>query len=82
MLLFEEFLTKQNVILFPDDQYKDEALSQVFLLNRYSGYSYSLVDSVIREILKDINVKINFLLTFNEPDFKDVCDQRLIEIIN
>lgn len=82
ILHFEAILSKNNVFLLADDTYKDEAFRQVFLSNKYSGYSYSLVDCVLREILKDMNVKINFLLTFNKPDFKDVCDQRQIEIIN
>jgi len=41
-----------------------------------------LTDGVIREILKDINVKINYLITYNAPDFKDICDQRFVDIIS
>lgn len=61
--------------------YREDALSEVFENNKYHGTTYSLTDSVIREILKDVDIKINFLVTFNERDFRDVCDQRLIEII-
>lgn len=81
LLFFEEIISKPNIVLLDDNIYKYEALKQVFQFNRLSGFTYSLTDSVIREILKDVNVKINYLVTFNEPDFKDVCDQRLIEII-
>lgn len=82
MLLFEEWLTRSNIILLPDDDYKEEALKQVFLFNRVAGYSFSLTDSVIREILKDVNVKVHYLVTYNLSDFEDICDQRLIEIIH
>lgn len=81
LLLLETYISKPNIQLLEDNNYKTEALKQVFQFNRNLGFTYSLTDSVLREIIKDINIKINYLVTFNEPDFKDVCDQRLIEII-
>jgi predicted nucleic acid-binding protein len=82
LLYLEEIISKPNVILFQDNEYKEEALKQVFQFNRVSGFTYSLTDSVIREILKNINVKVNYLVTFNSSDFKDICDQRQIDIID
>jgi len=82
LILFEEFISKPNMIFLDDNIYKSEALRQVFLINRISGRAFSLTDAVIREILKDINIKINYLITYNAPDFKDICDQRLVEIIS
>lgn len=82
LLLLEEIISKPNIIYLEDSEYKMEALNQVFQFNRSVGFTYSLTDSVIREILKDINVRVDYLVTFNERDFKDVCDQRFIEIIN
>jgi hypothetical protein len=82
LLYLEEIISKSNIVLFHDDDYKEEALKQVFQFNRTAGFTYSLTDSVIREILKDINVKVNYLVTYNLPDFQDICNQRLIEIIN
>lgn len=82
LLLLEEIISKPNIIFLEDNDYKTEALRQVFQFNRSIGFTYSLTDSVIREILKDINVRIDYLVTYNERDFKDVCDQRFIEIIN
>lgn len=82
LLFLEEIITKPNIILLEDDNYKDEALKQVFQTNKFYGFSYSLTDSVIREILNDQNIKINYLVTFNEKDFKDICDHRAIEIIS
>ncbi|HKM12478.1 MAG TPA: hypothetical protein PL115_01120 [Bacteroidales bacterium] len=82
LFVLEKIISKPNIVLLEDSKYKDEALKQVFTYNRKAGFTFSLTDSVIREILKDINVTVNYLVTYNERDFKDICDQRLIEIIN
>src|SRR6266487_2021914 len=82
LLYLEKFIKRPNIFLFDDKDYKLTALEEVFQLNRISGFTYSLNDSVIREILKDINVKVNYLVTFNDEDFKDLCSMRKIEIIN
>ena len=82
LLYLEEFIKKPEVILFDDTNYKANAIEEVFNLNRVAGFTYSLTDSVIREILKDINVKINYLATFNNSDFEDICQLRQIEIVN
>ncbi len=82
LLYLEKFIKRPNIFLFDDKDYKLTALEEVFQLNRISGFTYSLTDSVIREILKDINVKVNYLVTFNDEDFKDLCSMRKIEIIN
>ena len=82
LLYLEKFIKRPNIFLFDDKDYKLTVLEEVFQLNRISGFTYSLTDSVIREILKDINVKVNYLVTFNDEDFKDLCSMRKIEIIN
>jgi len=78
---FENILKKPKVELIDDNIYKNIALNEVFVFNRKHGHSHSLADAVIREILKDINLKVNYLATFNNKDFKDLCDRRQIEII-
>lgn len=82
LLYLEELISKSNIVLFQDNEYKEEALRQVFQYNRTAGFTYSLTDSVIREIMKDVNVKVDYLVTYNLPDFQDICSQRLIDIIN
>ena len=67
--------------MFNDDDYKHNALKEVFKSNKV-GYTYSLTDSVIREILKDINIRINYLVTFNSKDWNDICQLRQIEMID
>jgi len=82
LLYLEAIISKLNIILFSDNDYKEEALKQVFQFNQIAGCTYSLTDSVIREILKDVNIKVDYLVTYNVPDFQDICNQRLIDIIN
>jgi hypothetical protein len=82
VILLEQYLSRPNISLLDDNGYKSDALEQVLLLNRQLGLSYSLTDGVIREILKDVNVKVDFLVTFNQKDFFDICNQRQIEIID
>lgn len=82
LILLEELISKPNIIFLDDTDYKSEALKQTFIANKFYGSTHSLTDSVIREMLKDINVKVNYLVTYNESDFKDICDQRLIQIIS
>ncbi len=82
MILLEELITKPNIVLFDDKNYKDEALREVLNSNRQAGYTYSLTDGVVREILKDINVRLHYFVTFNQRDFVDICVKRQIEIID
>ncbi len=79
---FEEAMRSENVEFILDEGYRENALINTFSIHRKSVPKISLVDSIIREIIKDINIKIDFLVTFNEKDFKDVCDIRKIDIIS
>ena len=51
------------------------------ILTKFKNKTYSLVDAVIREILKDKNLQIDYLATFNTRDFIDICAKRKIEIV-
>ena len=79
--IFETLLKKPGIELLDDSKYKNAALNEVFEFNRNNGHTFSLVDCVIREMLKDIDLKVNFLVTFNDCDFQDLCTKRQIEII-
>lgn len=70
---FEQFLLKPNVQTIHDDIYKDKAIKNIFLLNLTKEYSISLVDEVIRQMIVDPQLKIDFLLTLNKGDFQYPC---------
>ncbi|HMV09535.1 MAG TPA: hypothetical protein PK325_09875 [Cyclobacteriaceae bacterium] len=76
---FETYIKKANVRLIEDSPYKDIAFQEsVFFAQR--NRNLSLVDSIIRQIVVDISVKVDYLVTFNKRDFIDVCLRRKIEI--
>lgn len=81
MCRFESLIKQPNINFIDDLIYKNDALEYTFEYSKV-GKRYSLVDSVIREILKDSNVKIDYLITFNDVDFIDLCQIRKIEIFN
>ena len=80
-LELEQLLKRPTTKLLDDSDYRDSALEEVFNAAR-TGYSYALADSIIREMLKDINLRIDYLLTFNTVDFQDVCQARRIDLVN
>jgi predicted nucleic acid-binding protein len=81
LIELENLIKSEKVILLYDENYRDYALKNVYEIHRKSIPHISLVDSVIREMIKDINLRIDALVTFNKRDFKDVCDIRNITII-
>lgn len=81
-LNFEKLVKRSKVELFDDNKYRLNALHRVFDNSRLKGYSHSLVDCVIREILKDKNAKVKYLITYNNRDFYDICNSRRIALIN
>jgi hypothetical protein len=79
---FESLLKNSKVKYIDDTKYKDEALSKVYELNKKSFISHSLTDAVIREMLSDVDLKLDYLVTYNVKDFSDICAKRDIEILN
>jgi predicted nucleic acid-binding protein len=78
---FERLLGLNNVQLIDDTEYKDFALNHSFETTLLFKRPISLVDSVIRAMLDDKNLKIDYLLSFNVGDFIDICQRRDIEIM-
>ena len=78
---FEMLLKGENVVLLDDTDYKDEALELTIESSKLKK-PYSLVDMIIRLMLSDNNIDINYMLTFNKGDFIDVCLSKQIEILS
>ena len=79
-LEFEQLLKRPTIAFLDDANYRDAALEAVFDTAR-TGHSFALADGVIREMLKDINLRVDYLLTFNGADFADICSVRRIELV-
>jgi hypothetical protein len=73
-------IRETNINIIHDDDYR-HSLHDVIDPVNYKARKISLVDMVIRNILKDINIRIDFMATSNKKDFADLCALREIEII-
>ena len=63
---FEIFIKRPNVILLSDEKYKDEALELFFQKNKFSYSDISLVDEVLKLIIEDTDVKIDYIASFDQ----------------
>jgi len=79
---FEKVIGRRNVTLIDDNDYKNDALRLSFEGTISYYRPISLVDNIIRLMLDDPNLDINYLMSFNVGDFSDVCFRRRIEIID
>jgi predicted nucleic acid-binding protein len=81
---FRQAIKKQNVSLIEDSIYKENAWSM--LLNDFppeKGKKHpSFVDGIIREMLIDKELKIDYLVTYNPSDFSEVCNQHKITLLD
>jgi hypothetical protein len=66
--------------MLSDTEYRQTAFDNMFIESRTCRDS-SLADLVIREMLRDPNIRISAFITFNIADFSDVCQSRNIEIL-
>lgn len=81
--LIDEFdrLLKKNVLnMIYDDTYRTDILSDYIESNKHFS-QYSLVDMIINRMIDDVNLKIDFLFTYNSKDFITVCNKRNVEIL-
>lgn len=62
---FESLISQPNVEPLPDTKYRQRALENFFINNRRLRNDLSLVDEVIKLIIRDKNIKIDFIATFD-----------------
>lgn len=78
---FERYLKRSRISFLDDEPYRETALRIAFSSSLQEYRPLSMVDCLIRLILDDINVKVNYLVTFNNDDFIDICRKRKVAII-
>lgn len=81
LILLKELMRINEVIMVDDTLYREGALKEVFSDRLNKTKCLSLADIVIRKMMEDVSLRINFLATFNQPDFEDVCRKRMVEIL-
>jgi len=77
---FKRDLSKLQVKFTNDTPYRNFAFSEILSVG--NKINLSLVDKIVRKILKDRNKFIDCLITLNEKDFIDICQKRKIPIWN
>jgi predicted nucleic acid-binding protein len=89
---YKEILSKLDIEYIYDDKYrkndKNHIVSDFISLNMLSLNTrtrkpkyMSLVDLIINRIIEDVNVKIDYMATFNLDDFARTCQKRNIEFL-
>ena len=79
---FKVLISKADIHLLDDSIYKSDALDLTLNSSIFKDKHYSLVDMVIRLMLSDNRLNINYLISFNPGDFIDICSKRRIEILS
>ncbi len=77
ILAFQVLLNNPRLTLVDDGPYREKALASFFQSKRYS-----LTDAIIRGMLLDSDLPIDYLVTFNRADFEDVCYLKRVEIVD
>jgi len=62
---FQKILTRPNVIRLSDSEYKEIALEEFFIKHKYAYSDLSLVDEIIKLILKDRNLRIDYIVSYD-----------------
>ena len=78
---FEKFLKTPNIIYLDDAKYRDDAFDLSLESSLRRRRPLSMVDCLLRLIIDDPNVKIDYMLTFNPGDFVDACIRNRVEIL-
>jgi predicted nucleic acid-binding protein len=78
---FESFLKSSNALFLDDANYRDKAFELSLDSSLRRGRPLSMVDCLLRLVIDDPNVKIDYLLTFNPRDFIDACRKNRVEIL-
>ena len=78
---FENIMRQPHTKRLDDSTYREKAYEETLALAKRRYGTRSLVDSVLHAILKDVNVRISAMLTFDHRDFGPVCASRQIEIL-
>mgnify|MGYP000926518565 CR=1 FL=1 len=81
LFAFQQFLLKPNVRKISDEEYKKTALHNIFELNVSHQASISLIDEVLRLMLLDGNLRVDYLVTFNRSDFEYPCQLAKVIIL-
>lgn len=79
---FEKELKSPRIVKVDDARFREAAFSLSIDSSLRKNRPLSMVDCLMRILMDDQNTKIDFLATFNQKDFVDICRKRQIEIVS
>lgn len=79
MFEFEKAVNNPNNKLISDSTYKQNALKNLFIANRYTPNEVSLVDEVIKLIIDDRNYRFDYFISVDQ-DLQNYARSKGIEI--
>jgi len=79
-LQFEKLLSRPNVTKLSDTKYKEKALENFFLKSKSDYSDISLVDEIIKLIIADKNLKIDYIAAFDQVLLKNAISQGIKKI--
>jgi len=77
---FDVLIKKKVISFIYDDDYRKNILNSYVDTNKYFS-QFSLVDMIISRMIDDINLKIDYLFTYNSKDFIRICNKRNVELL-
>ena len=77
---FEQLLLRPNVIQLSDTKYKEKALDNFFIKSKYNYSDISLVDEVLKLIMADTQIKIDYIVSFDSGLINDALSKGLKQI--
>lgn len=73
--------TEVNVAYISDQSFRDISLAECMNDRQNIARHLSLVDTIIRNMVKSKNIRKDALISFNAGDFRDVCTQNGVDMI-
>jgi len=77
---FEKLLLKPNVTRLSDVKYKEKALENFFLKSKYEHSDISLVDEVLKLIIDDKQIKIDYIVSFDSGLIREALSKGVKQI--
>ncbi len=78
---FLRYLERPRITYLDDSPYARSAFELSLESSLGRSRPLSMVDCAIRLMLDDVNVKIDYFMTFNPGDFADLCQRRRIALV-
>lgn len=78
---FVGLLKRPRIEYLDDSMYVQDAFDIAINSSLSRARPLSMVDCAIRLILDDVNIRVDYLMTFNPEDFLDVCERRRIRLV-